>query len=326
MNLSKLTRELRDSSGIQRKQAVGKCLKGMKGAWGFGDVVLGPGDDAAVLRHGDGGYLLLAADGIVPALVQQDPARAGRAAVLVNVNDIYAMGGRPVAMVNVMAGLDEPQIEAVSQGIREECERLRVPMVGGHISPEGATPFLAASVLGEAKALLTDRSARPGQEVLLVVDLRGERWGEYLLNWDSHVKKDSDSLLEDLAILCGLAEEGLCSAAKDVSNAGILGSLAMLLENAGLGATVDLTRIEIPGSFGLLDWLKVYPSYGFLLVCHEEAKEVTVRRFRERGIWANGIGRTNGSRELRLSWKGEEDVLFDFSKAGILNLPHQRGD
>jgi selenophosphate synthetase-related protein len=321
MTLSDLVQELRGFSGIRRKGAVGTCLRAMDGAWEFGDVVVGPGDDAAVLRAEDGSYLLLAADGILPALVEQDPVRAGRAAVLVNVNDIYAMGGRPLALVNVLAGVDEGQIEAVSQGIREECERLRVPMVGGHISPEGRAPFLAASVLGRAEALLTDRNAGPDQEILLALDLRGERWGEYLLNWDSHAKKDSGALCDDLAILCTLAEEDGCVAAKDVSNAGILGSLAMLLENAGLGAEVDLARVQIPGPFDLLDWLKVYPSYGFLLVCKPEAKAATLRRFRERGIWADGIGRTDDSGQLRLSWKGEEAVLFDFSQAGVLNLP-----
>jgi selenophosphate synthetase-related protein len=319
MNLPKLTRELKGFAGIQRKGAIGKCLRAMEGAWSFGDVVQGPGDDAAVMRADEGGYLLLAADGIVPALLKQDPARAGRAAVLVNVNDIYAMGGRPLAMVNVLAGVDEQQVEAISHGIREECQRLQVPMVGGHISPEGTSPFLAASVLGRAKALLMDRSTRPGQEILLAVDLRGERWGDYLLNWDSHAGKDSDTLCEDLAVLCGLAEEGLCATAKDVSNAGILGSLAMILENAGLGARVDLHCIEVPDSFGLLDWLKVYPSYGFLLVCDKEAESVARGRFEERGIWVNGIGQTNDSRVLRLSWEGEEDVLFDFSQSGIFN-------
>jgi uncharacterized protein len=325
MKLSRLTQELRDFPGVQRKKVVGKCLKAMQGAWSFGDVAVGPGDDAAVIRADGGGYLLLAADGILPTLVERDPLRAGRAAVLVNVNDIYAMGGRPLAMVNVMAGLDDGQIEGISQGIRQECERLRVPMLGGHISPEGRTPFLAASVLGKAKALLKDRNARPDQEILLAVDLRGERWGDYLLNWDSHANKGSDVVCQDLGILCGLAEEGLCAAAKDVSNAGILGSLAMMLECAGLGATVDLNRIEAPEPFEFVEWLKVYPSYGFLLVCDAEARPETLRRFWERGIWAGEIGRTDSSRALRLSWKGEQETLFDFSQAGILNLPPQAG-
>ena len=322
MKLSKLTDELRGFSGIRRKQAVGTCLRGMQGAWDFGHVLQGPGDDAAVLRAEEGGYLLLAADGILPTLVQHDPERAGRAAVLVNVNDIYAMGGRPLALVNVMAGVDEQRIEAIAKGIREECRRLQVPMVGGHISPEGTMPFLAASVLGRAKSLLTDRRAGPGQEILLAVDLRGERWGETLLNWDSHVSKDSQTLCEDLEVLCRLAEEGLCVAAKDVSNAGILGSLAMLLEHAGLGAGVDLTRIRVPDPFELIDWLRVYPSYGFLLICDQQAKQEALRRFQERGIWADWIGSTNDSGVFHLIWKGEEEVLFDLSRHPILDLPH----
>lgn len=321
MNLSEMAKELSGFPGIQRKGWVGKCLKAMEGAWSFGDVLLGPGDDAGVIRAADGSYLLLAADGIVPQLVTQHPSRAGRAAVLVNANDIYAMGGRPLAMVNVMAGMDERQMEAVSQGIREECARLRVPMVGGHVSPEGTTPFLAAGVLGTAKVLLADRGARQDQDILLAVDLRGERWGDSLLNWDSHVRKDAETLCGDLGILCGLAEEGLCSAAKDVSNAGILGSLAMMLEDARLGAAVELGRIAVPDSFELTDWLKVYPSYGFLLVCDPESKSVALDRFRQRGIWAEQIGRTDDSRALRLTWKGEEAVLFDFSRAGILHVP-----
>ncbi len=322
MNLSKLTEELRGFPGIRRKQAVGACLRAMQGAWDFEHVLEGPGDDAAVLRAEDGGYLLLAADGILPALVEQDPERAGRAAVLVNVNDIYAMGGRPLALVNVMAGVEQQRIEAISKGIREECRRLQVPMVGGHVSPEGRMPFLAASVLGKAKRLLTDRSAKPGQEILLAVDLRGERWGETLLNWDSHARKDPRTLREDLEILCRLAEDGLCGAGKDVSNAGILGSLAMLLEHAGLGAGIDLSRVRVPDPFGLSDWLRVYPSYGFLLVCDREAKRATLRQFEERGIWADGIGTTNGSGLLHLIWEGEEEVLFDFSRQSILDLPH----
>ena len=67
-----------------------------------------------------------------------------------------------------------------------------------------------------------------------------------------------------------------------------------------LGGQVDLARIQVPESFDLLDWLKVYPSYGFLLVCKPERKAATLRRFEERGIWADGIGRTDDSGQLRL--------------------------
>jgi len=321
MKLSALIEDLKCFPGIQRKQAVGRVLEALGGAWDFGSTVIGPGDDAAVLKMDSQRSLLLAADSIMPLLVEKDPFRAGRAAVMVNVNDIYAMGGRPLAMVNLLSGMDENQERSVCSGMKEESRRLQVPMVGGHTSPEGATPFLAASVLGEAKALLADRNARPDQVILLAMDLRGEQWGDYLLNWDSHVKKNPEDLQQDLEILCALAEEGLCVAAKDVSNAGILGSLAMLLEHAGVGATVDLSRIEVPDPFSLSEWLKVYPSYGFLLIGNRQTKKESLDRFSARGIWASEIGRTSSSSKLSLCLEDEEAVLFDFSRQGILNLP-----
>jgi selenophosphate synthetase-related protein len=224
-------------------------------------------------------------------------------------------------MVNVMAGLQEDQEKAVCFGMRDECRRLRVPMVGGHVSPEGEVPFLAAAVLGEAGTLLADRNARPGQVVLLAIDLRGERWGDYLLNWDSHSAKDPETLCRDLAILCDLADLGLCRAAKDVSNAGILGTLAMLLENAGLGAQIDLARLRVPEPFSLADWLKVYPSYGFFLLCEPSARASCLERFEERGIWAAEVGSTNRSATLRTCLGEEEEEFIDIHRAGILNLP-----
>jgi len=317
MRLSSLIEDLQQYPGIRRKKAVGRILRGLEGVWDFGDTILGPGDDAAVLKTDRGRYLLLAADSILPLLVREDPYNAGRSAVLVNANDIYAMGGRPLAMVNLLSGQTEDQEAEILRGMRDECARLRVPMVGGHVSPEGDSPFLAAAVVGEAAALLADRNAGPGQEIVLALDLRGRRWGDFLLNWDSHGAKEADTLCEDLGLLCTLAEESLVVAAKDVSNAGILGSLAMLLEQAGVGASVDLECIRVPDPFSLSDWLKVYPSYGFLLLCDPSAAQEVLERFHGRGIWANRIGKTNRTSRLLLQQEGEEGVLFDFSCAGI---------
>ena len=317
--LASLVQDLSECSGIRRKEAIGRILRSLEGAWDFGRTVIGPGDDAAALRmEGRDRYLLVAADGILPSLIAMDPCRAGRSAVLVNANDIYAMGGRPLAMVNVLGGVSLEQQEEICRGMREECRRLRVPMVGGHVVPEGNGPFLAVSVVGEARSLLSDRKAEAGQEVVLALDLRGERWSPDLLNWDSHGRKDSETVIADLEVLCSLGEEGLGVAAKDVSNAGIVGTLAMLLEQAGLGAKIHLDRIVVPAGFSLAEWLKVYPSYGFLVVCKRVHLAATTKRFADRGIWAEGIGSTDASRKLCLCLGDEEALLLDFTKRGIL--------
>ncbi|MEW6442441.1 MAG: AIR synthase related protein [bacterium] len=319
--LAELVRELLNFPGIRRKEAIGPVLRALESVTDYGRTVVGPGDDAAVLRleGTTGPYLLMAADSIVPALIEADPYRAGRAAVLVNANDIYAMGGRPLAMVNVLGGVVRERQAEICRGMADECRRLRVPMVGGHLAPEEGGAFLAVSVLGEARALLVDSRATPGQDVVLALDLRGERWGDAILNWDSHAGKGADTLLADLGVLCSLAERGLCSACRDVSNAGIVGTLAMLLERAGLGARIDLGSIAVPPPFGLGDWLRVYPSFGFVLVSAAAGLRETLRAFSDRGIWAARIGRTDGTGRLRVCLDGEEAVAFDFSVGRILN-------
>jgi len=245
--------------------------------------------------------------------------------VLVNVNHIHPMGRRPLALVSVLAGLAPDAEREVCRGMREECVRLRVPLVGGHVSPDGSSPFLAAAILGQARALLADRNARPGQALLLAVDLRGEPWGATLLNWDSHRAKDPETLCADLGLLCVLAETGEAVAAKDVSNAGIVGSLAMLLEGPRLGGVLDLDRLEVPGGFSLEEWLKVYPSLGYLLVADLERVPAVRGRFLERGIWAEAVGRTDGSGVLRLRWGGEEAVFMDFAAESMYD-PGPRGE
>jgi hypothetical protein len=102
------------------------------------------GDDAAVIPLKDE-YLLLAADGMMTRLLQNEPYAAGKASVMVTVNDIYSMGGRPLAMVNVLASGDPEHRSKVIDGIRKGCEKLNVPMVGGHLHPDaperGPRPF-----------------------------------------------------------------------------------------------------------------------------------------------------------------------------------------
>ncbi|WP_241150174.1 AIR synthase related protein, partial [Pseudomonas viridiflava] len=58
-----------------------------------------PGDDTAAIRCGDQ-YQLLAIEGMIPAFVEQAPWFAGWSAVMANVSDITAMGGRATAVVN----------------------------------------------------------------------------------------------------------------------------------------------------------------------------------------------------------------------------------
>ena len=87
------------------------------------------GDDCAAIPDGDG-YLLLAIEGFINAFVAADPWFAGWCGVMVNVSDIAAMGGRPIAVVDAIWSDGETAADPILQGLRAAATTFNVPLVG----------------------------------------------------------------------------------------------------------------------------------------------------------------------------------------------------
>ena len=131
--MRELISALRSSSGLRSKEKLRNLwdiLPQVSEVEG-NDVIIG--DDAAAIKYQDG-YLLLAAEGVYPPLLRSNPYLAGRTSVLTNVNDIYSMGGRPIAIVDVLFETDYEELNQVLRGIRDNAARYRVPLVGGHLT------------------------------------------------------------------------------------------------------------------------------------------------------------------------------------------------
>jgi len=122
------------------------------------DVVLGPGDDCAVLRpEGD---MVITADALIEGVHfkrQWSPAEAvGRKTVAVNVSDVEAMGATPSSIVVTLAfpkDLDAQWVADFTKGVRSECELAGVSLVGGDMS---SAPVICIS--GTAVGSLRGRS------------------------------------------------------------------------------------------------------------------------------------------------------------------------
>jgi uncharacterized protein len=268
------------------------------------------GDDAAAIPDG-AGYLLFAAEGILPALLERDPYFAGWCSVMVNVSDVAAMGGYPLAVLDVYFHDGAADVEAVISGIQEACTTYGVPLVGGHTSRSDEGPHaLAVAILGRADRLMTSFDAREGDDVLVAVDLRGRYHGDFPF-WNATAGRGPQDLRDDLGLFGALAASGDVHACKDVSNAGIAGTLLMLLEASGAGGVLDLDRVPRPAFDGIdmARWLLAFPSYGFVLTAAPERSARTLALFRERGIACERVGRVDRSRQLRLA-AGEHDALL----------------
>lgn len=314
MNAAELCTALCASRGFAHKQDISAVMRDLADALPA-DVAMG--DDCAALPDRDG-HLLFAIEGFVEDFVEQMPWFAGYCGVMVNVSDIYAMGGRPLAVVDALWSAGAAAGTPVLQGLAEASKRYGVPIVGGHSNHKSARGQLAVAVLGRAKKLLTSFNARPGDALVMAIDLRGA-WQNPYPYWNASTSAPPERLRADLELLPELAESGLCDAAKDISMAGAVGTALMLLECSKVGATIQVDAIprpagvELDDAAALLRWLVAFPSYGFVLSVRPENVGEVLARFASRDLACAVVGQVHADPQVCLQYQGETAQLWDLS-------------
>ena len=323
--LKDIVTRIRNYPGILRKQPIQQVVDLLSQTLRFGNQLPSYGDDAAVIPWGDE-YLLVAADGMMTGLLVNEPYAAGKASVMVTVNDIYSMGGRPIGMVNVLASGDDTQRRRIVEGIEKGCRKLKVPMLGGHLHPDSPVdcPALSVTIIGHAKKLLRSHLAAAGDRLILAVDLDGRAGCRSVVSWDANSGKSPEALRHRLEALPLVAESEAAFAAKDVSNAGILGTAAIMLENSGKGADIDLDAIPRPDSLTLEQWLLCFQSFGFILSVPPENIDRVFSIFSERGITVAAIGGVREGNVVDIHKNGISATLFDFSQDVITGISCSR--
>ncbi len=277
-----------------------------------------PGDDCAAFKT-EGGYQLLAMEGMLPNFVAQDPRAAGWSSVMANVSDIAAMGGRAQAVVNAYWHDDKQQAAELLFHIKRACDSFGVQFAGGHSSLHAEhSPNLAVAITGFAKQLLSCHHVQPGQRLFLLTDLTGS-WHRDLPYWGCVVGKSKEQIRQQWQIPALLAEQELAVAAKDVSNGGLLGTLIMLLELTGCGATVDLSAIPLPDN-DLLRWMRAFQSFGFLLAVEPSAISGLIRFFNDSHLTCTPIGEINHSGVIELDMAGTTAEFWDLKQQPLTHM------
>jgi thiamine-monophosphate kinase len=151
-----------------------RLIRSMTDLFGQGErVLLGPGDDAAVLSCPDGRVVVSTDLHVDTRHFRRDWASAtdiGRRVAAANLSDISAMGGRATALtVGLAAPRDLPASWALelAQGLAQECELVGASVVGGDLTAADQV-MVAVTALGEASGEPVRRSgARPGDVLAL---------------------------------------------------------------------------------------------------------------------------------------------------------------
>jgi len=314
--LASLIANLQQSISILQKQDIQTAADALT-LPGIAGAKIRNGDDCAAIpdRHGSGqeSHLLLAAEGMSPSFVDLDPWFAGWCSVMVNISDVAAMGGWPIAVVDAIWSKTPGESQAIWEGIHAASKAYGVPIVGGHTNCHSPYPGLAAAILGRADRLITSFDARPGDALLVVTDLRGEFYQDYPF-WNAATTAEPARLRDDLKLLPEIAEAGLCCAGKDISMAGLAGTLLMLLETSGCGAVLELDRLVKPVAVAWEKWLTSFPSFGYLLAVAPKHVAEVIAMFEARDLSCVEAGAVIAGHQVYWRYQADAQLFWDLAE------------
>ena len=311
--LAGIAETLRSSRSFASKAdiATAAARLGLSGA-----SAIAVGDDCAAIPNGDG-YLLLAIEGFISAFVAKDPWFAGWCGVMVNISDVAAMGGRPIAVVDAIWASGSEEGDPILRGLRDASAAFGVPIVGGHTNLRADAQQLSVAILGRAQRLLTSFDAVPGDRLVAAIDLRG-RYREPFPNWEAATDAPAGRLRGDIELLPLIAEAGLSMAAKDISQAGLVGTAMMLAECSGVGLSIDLAAVPRPDGVDLERWLLSFPSFGYILAVPSGHVGEVVARFAARGIAAADVGMVTAGSIVEITDGSLCETVWDFARNPLI--------
>ncbi len=222
------------------------------------DVILGIGDDTAVVRPGKGALLLtkdLLLEGFHFIRSLHPPYFLGRKSLNVNLSDIAAMGCVPkfaLLGLGLPADLDTAWLREYFSGFKSATKEGKVILVGGDLS-ESKKVFISVTVIGEGKNIIQRKGARAGHLLYVSGYLGDSKQGLLLLKQGIKPGKNrkADPLLRafldplpQVSLGQTLSRQKLVSSMIDVSD-GLSVDLFHLCQESRLGAEIDLEKLPI---------------------------------------------------------------------------------
>lgn len=215
-------------------------------------------EDAAVVRFPSGRALVQTVDFLTPLV--NDPWRFGQIAAANALSDVYAMGGEPLAAMNIVCfpakTMDKAVLKGILRGGLDKIQEAGAVLAGGHSVEDPEIKYgLAVSGVVEEGRVASNKGLAPGDRLLLTkpigtgvlaTALKG-RFGDVqaledeIYRWAGRLNRAPGAVIRDLGL----------RAATDVTGFGLAGHL---LEMAGASGVVAELWVEaVPLMAGALD-------------------------------------------------------------------------
>ncbi|HKQ79813.1 MAG TPA: thiamine-phosphate kinase [Blastocatellia bacterium] len=241
------------------------------------DLILGIGDDAAVLREREGRETLVTVDLLVEEidfkLEYAPPRRLGHKALAVSLSDIAAMGAAPSFSLLTLGIPKQFQVsnpesriffDEFFAGYFELAEEYSVTLIGGDISSTPDRMTIDSIVIGRCRAGKAVRrdGAKIGDSIYLTGEIGASAAGLRLLLDGARVNRNEDSLTQSalrahlkpeprVAFGGRIGARGLAHSMIDLSD-GLAQDLAHICEESGVAAVVDFDSIPMADEVGLI--------------------------------------------------------------------------
>jgi len=210
-------------------------------------------DDAGVYRLNDETALIQTVDFFTP--IVDDPFRFGQITAANALSDVYAMGGKPLLAMNLVAfpkKMDKIILKAILAGGLDKLNEAGTLLVGGHsIMDEELKYGLSVTGIVHPEKVLLNSGAKPGDHLLLTKPigtgilstaikgkLAGEDTEEMITNVMVTLNKKAAEIMLDYNV----------HACTDITGFGLIGHLHEMVQGAGLGASIKATTVPVlPG-------------------------------------------------------------------------------
>jgi thiamine-monophosphate kinase len=216
-------------------------------------VLLGPGDDCAIQRVGEGQDLVFSVDTLVQGVhfpAEYSPEKLGWRCLAVAASDLAAMGADPVCFTLAMTlpDADADWLHRFSAGLSEASRQFDLDLAGGDITKGPLTLTLQVHGTVASGSAIRRSGAKPG-EVICVSGTLGDAGAALELldvalptHQQAQILKHYHAPQPMLAL--GRSLRGVASAAVDISD-GLIADLDHLLEASGVGGRIDPDRLPL---------------------------------------------------------------------------------
>jgi len=214
-------------------------------------VGLDTSDDAGVYKINDETALVQTLDFFTP--IVDDPYMFGQIAAANSLSDIYAMGGKPITVMNIVgfpiSKLDKSILADILAGASDKVKESGAVLVGGH-SIDDQEPKFGLSVTGTVhpERVRTNASAKPGDKLILTKPI-GVGILTQAIKRDMLEQEGIDCVMEVMAALNKEAAEAMdnyqVNACTDITGFGLLGHAMEIAEGSGTGITIERKAVPV---------------------------------------------------------------------------------